>query len=122
MDKKIKIMLVEDEAIIARYLRMELELEGFEVMDFIPTGEQAVSLARVKKPDLVLMDIKLAGEMDGVQAAEIIMAELALPIIFMTSYSRLEITRRAKELKPAGYFNKPISAEDLKPLIMEIFK
>ena len=122
MEKQIKIMLVEDEAIVAKYLKMELEEEGYLVLDYIPTGEAAVEKAGLHKPDVVLMDIKLAGEMDGVAAAEIITREYGIPIIFMTSYSKLEITKRAREMKPAGYFNKPVSAEDLKPVIDGLFE
>jgi len=122
VEKQIKLLLVEDEAIVAKYLKMELELEGYLVLDFTPTGEAAVEKAGLDKPDVVLMDIKLAGEMDGVAAAEIITREYGIPIIFMTSYSKLEITKRAKEMKPAGYFNKPVSAEDLKPVIDGLFE
>jgi two-component system, response regulator PdtaR len=122
MSKQIKVMLVEDEAIVAKYMKMELELEGFEVTEFIPTGEEAVEKARTNKPDVVLMDIRLAGEMDGITAAEIIIKENGIPIIFMTSYSKLEITKRAKNIKPAGYFNKPVSVEDIKPVIDGLFK
>lgn len=60
--------------------------------------------------------------MDGVEAAKYIIDNHKLPIIFMTSYSKLEITKRAKQLNPAAYFNKPITAEDLKPVILELFK
>lgn len=121
MNRQIKVMLVEDEAIVAKYLKMELELEGYIVTEFISTGEEAVEIARIMKPDVVLMDIKLAGEMDGVTAAEIIIEEHGTPIIFMTSYSKLEITQRAKEMKPAGYFNKPVAVEDIKPVIDSLF-
>jgi len=113
-------MLVEDEVIIAGYLKLELELEGYIVSGFITTGEEAVEIARIDKPDVVLMDIKLAGEMDGIDAAEIISNESGTPIIFMTSYSRLEITQRAQKITPSRYFNKPVCADDLVPEIEQL--
>jgi two-component system, response regulator PdtaR len=121
MGKKIKILLVEDEAIIAQYLSLELELEGHEVCGYVATGEEAIQKALSEKPDLILMDINLLGEMDGIQAAEKILEYNYIPIIFMTGYSKLEFTSRAQKLNPLGYFNKPIEVEILSPLIEKTF-
>jgi two-component system, response regulator PdtaR len=121
MNRNVKILLVEDEAIVAQYLSMELELEGYEVCGFVATGEEAIIKAAEEKPDLILMDINLAGEMDGIDSAEVIMTENKIPIIFMTGYSKLEFTDRAKILNPIGYFNKPVEVEMLKPIIDKLF-
>jgi len=121
MDKKVKILLVEDEAIVAQYLSLELELEGYEVCGYVATGEEAIQKTFQEKPDLILMDINLLGEIDGIQAAEEILKQIYIPIIFMTGYSKLEFTARAQKLNPLAYFNKPIEVETLTPLIDKTF-
>ncbi|MCF7813747.1 MAG: response regulator [Candidatus Cloacimonetes bacterium] len=122
MEEKIKLLIVENEGIIAHYLKLELELEGFDVVGFVASGEEAVKLAAFHLPDIVLMDIKLAGKIDGITAADIISENLQIPIIFMTGYSRFEITQRAKELNPLVFFDKPVSVEVIKSLILDYFK
>ena len=119
---RIKILLVEDEAIIARYLSMELELEGYEVCGYVGSGEEAVEMARSENPDLILMDIHLSGKMDGIDATEEIQRFKNIPVIFMTGYSRLEYTERARKLNPLGYFNKPLEVENIKPLLLKHFE
>ena len=88
MNKKVKILLVEDEAIVAQYLSLELELEGYEVCGYVATGEEAIQKALEEKPDLILMDINILGDIDGIQAAEEILKHRYIPIIFMTGYSK----------------------------------
>ncbi|RLC47277.1 MAG: hypothetical protein DRI23_11505 [Candidatus Cloacimonadota bacterium] len=121
MNKKVKILLVEDEAIVAQYLSLELELEGYEVCGYVATGEEAIQKALEEKPDLILMDINILGDIDGIQAAEEILKQRYIPIIFMTGYSKLEFTSRAQKLNPLGYFNKPVEVETLAPLIDKTF-
>ncbi|MCF7857856.1 MAG: response regulator [Candidatus Cloacimonetes bacterium] len=120
--EKIKILLVEDEAIIARYLSMELELEGFEICGFVANGNDAIQKALEEKPDLILMDINLQGDRDGIETMEIIREEQLIPVIFMSGYSRTEYTERANKLDPISYFVKPIEAEFISPIIKEYFK
>lgn len=114
-------MLLEHEVIIANYLKMELELEGFDVMGFVTSGEQAVENVKTLKPDIILMDVKLTGNTDGIAAANIIHKKYNIPIIFMTAYSKLEITEKMKDINPVGCFYKPIYAEILKPVIINYF-
>jgi two-component system, response regulator PdtaR len=121
MRSKIRILIVEDEAIIAQFLKMELEGEGYEVCCFVASAEEAILESRHKKPDLVLMDIHLAGELDGVEAAKRITKEKNIPIIFMTGYSEKDLFDRVQELNPAGYLPKPIEIYDLTPVIDSIF-
>ena len=121
MGKKIKILLVEDEAIVAKYLSMELMLEGYDVCSDVSTGEEAIQKALEYDPDLILMDINLIGEMDGIEAANKILNHKQIPIIFMTGYSKMEITDRARKINPIGYFNKPVEVEMLKPLLDKMF-
>jgi two-component system, response regulator PdtaR len=119
--KKIKILLVEDEAIIARYLRLELELEGFEICGFVANGKDAIRISLEEKPDLILMDINLQGDLDGIETMEIIRENQQIPVIFMTGYSRNEYTERANKLNPISYFIKPVEAEFISPIIKEYF-
>lgn len=118
--KKIKILIVEDEAIIAKYLSLELEYDGFNVCAYVGSAEEAIATAAKEQPDLILMDINLNGEMDGIEAMEKIGPDI--PVIFMTGYSQKDIVERAKNLKPLGFFPKPVEVEYIKPVIEAYFK
>ena len=98
-----KIMIVEDMAIIAEDLRARTEDLGYSVIAAVPTGESALKQVDREPPDLILMDIRLAGEMDGIEAAEWIRAKSEIPIIFLTAHSDEEILARAKKTQPFGY-------------------
>jgi CheY-like chemotaxis protein len=119
---KKKIMIVEDEMIMALSLREMLEDWGFEVVPLVASGETAVARVPAYKPDLVLMDIRLFGEMDGVEAAQKIISRYRIPVIFMTGYADGEIMRRAKVLKPAGYLVKPLNFNELKEKIDAVLR
>lgn len=107
--KKIKILVVEDEVIVAQYLGMELELAGYNVCGYVATGEEAIEIVQTEKPHLVILDINLIGDIDGIETAEkIIKLNKEIKLIFMTGYSRTELSERAKKLHPLGYFNKPV--------------
>jgi len=99
---KIKILVVEDEAIIAKDLQWRLEGMGYEVPAVIASGEEAISRTVEFKPDLVLMDIMLLGEIDGIEAANEIRAKSDIPIIYLTAYADDEILERAKISEPFG--------------------
>ena len=81
MKQKINILLVEDEAIIAKYLSCELELEGYNVCACVPTGEEAIEKSIELNPDLILMDINLLGEMNGIEATEKIFKRKKIPFL-----------------------------------------
>jgi CheY-like chemotaxis protein len=118
--RDLKILIVEDEAIIAMGIQMELELAGYEVCQIVATGEQAVACVAQSPPDLVLMDSRLAGKMDGVEAARLILEMHPLPIIFMTGYAVEEMMERAQGLNPLGYLIKPVRVFELERLINSI--
>ena len=122
MNKKIKILIVEDEAIIAQSLKWELEDEGFDVCSFVASGEEAIITAKEKNPDLILMDIHLSAELDGIEAALKIIEYKNIPIIFMTGYSESSIFVRAQAVNPLAYLHKPVEIYNLKPIIESIFK
>jgi len=121
MKKKIKILIVEDEAIIAQFLKMELELSGYDVCNYVASGEEAIIEAKEKEPDLILMDIYLAGEIDGIEAAQKIRSHQGTPIIICTGYTESELFERAKKINPVAYLRKPIVAEEVKEVIDKYF-
>ena len=120
MEKKIKILIAEDELLIAQCLKMELESNGYEVCKFITEGEEAIETAKKEEPDIILMDIHLSGKMDGIEAARQIIEHKNIPIIFMTGYSEISYYERAKKLNPAAYLEKPIEIFDLQQAIESI--
>ena len=112
-----KIMIVEDEYIVGREMQSFLSDMGFTVHQPIASGEEALRMAEVHQPDIILMDIYLAGEMDGVEAAGRIHEHLGIPIIFLTAYSDQAIIDRARLAEPFGYLLKPFEDQELKVAI-----
>ena len=108
-----RIMIVEDEGVVASYIEKALELEGYQVTAVVSSGEEAVEKAAETRPDLVLMDIHLAGEMDGVEAAEQLRNRFSIPVIYLTGHADDDILQRAKVTEPLGYIMKPFGPEDL---------
>ncbi|MCX6136634.1 MAG: PAS domain S-box protein [Ignavibacteriales bacterium] len=123
MVSQARILVVEDEQIVAKDIRRRLEALGYEVVDIVASGEDAIVSARTHKPNLVLMDIMLRGKMDGVQAAEEIRARMDIPVIFLTAYSDQETLDRAKITQPFGFILKPFEERELHSSIeMAIYK
>ena len=112
--EKARILIVEDEAIIAMELESQIQSLGYEVTSIVDTGEKAITKAEEDKPDLILMDIRIKGEMDGIDAAEEIRNRFGIPVIFSTAYLDEERIERAKITMPFGYVLKPIQERDLK--------
>ena len=108
-----RILIVEDELIVAESIEKSLLKLGYQVCDSVPSGEEAVALAEKSRPDLVLMDITLKGEMDGIEAAEIIWATYRIPIVFLTAHADNATLKRAKMTGPIGYILKPFIDRDL---------
>jgi CheY-like chemotaxis protein len=111
------ILIVEDEVIVAADLAGKLDLLGYRVAATTATGEQAVELARQHRPDLVLMDIRLAGAMDGVAAAAAIRRELDLPVIFLTAHSDAATINQARQTGASAYVRKPFDDRELRTRI-----
>ncbi|MCA1914802.1 hybrid sensor histidine kinase/response regulator [Methanospirillum hungatei] len=108
-----QVLIVEDEAIVAESIASKLRRYGYEVVDTLPTGEEAVDKAGKTRPDVILMDIHLAGKMDGIQAADRISSQYHIPVIFLTAYADEQTIARAKEAGPFGYLVKPFRERDL---------
>ncbi|MDP8200664.1 MAG: response regulator [Candidatus Tenebribacter burtonii] len=122
MKKKVKILIAENEVIIAQCLKMELELKGYEVCNFVATGEEAIIEAKEENPDIILMDINLLGFIDGIDAAKEITKSKKIPIIFMTGYNDIAFFERAQKVNPVAYLEKPVEIYDIEPIIESIFK
>jgi PAS domain S-box-containing protein len=101
-----KILVVEDERITAEDIKSGLEFAGYTVPAIVSSGEDAIEKAGELKPDLVLMDIKLKGEMDGIEAAGQIRVLYDIPVIYLTAYSDESTVQRAKVTEPSGYILK----------------
>ena len=101
-----KILVVEDERITAEDIKSGLEFAGYTVPAIVSSGEDAIEKAGELKPDLVLMDIKLKGEMDGIEAAGQIRVRYDIPVIYLTAYSDESTVQRAKVTEPSGYILK----------------
>lgn len=108
-----KIVIVEDQGIVALSLERMLEELGYEVPYVAVSGEEAVEQVTKVQPDLVLMDIMLAGELDGIEAATQIQAQIDIPIIYLTAHSDETTLQRAKITGPFGYLIKPFDKRDL---------
>ena len=113
MESKVRILIVEDQFLVANDIKDNLETLGYEISAIATSGEKAVKKAGEGKTDLVLMDIVLKGEMDGIEAAEIIRSRFDLPVIFLTAYRDPKILERAKISEPFGYLIKPFEANEL---------
>ncbi len=109
-----KILIVEDEAAAAMHLKKYLESAGYHIVGQAFSGAQAVERARSLEPDLILMDIVLQGEMNGIEASEIIKSELNIPILFVSAYSDEAIITRAASTNPYGYILKPFQERQIK--------
>lgn len=111
---EVKILIVEDERILALGLKKKLEKLGFKVTDAVSTGENAIESVKADKPDLILMDIVLKGEMDGIEAAKLIINLHNIPIIYLTAYADDKTIERAVKTYPYGYLMKPYQERELK--------
>jgi PAS domain S-box-containing protein len=112
-----QVLIVEDEALVARGIQDKLKELGYSVAAVVDSGVAAVEAAGELQPDLVLMDIRLRGEMDGIEAAAQIGDRFDIPIIYLTAYSDDETLQRAKVTEPFGYIVKPFRAGELHSLV-----
>ncbi len=111
--KEKHILVVEDEWLVANDIKMSLKNSGFQAISIAATGDEAIKKTAELKPDLVLMDIVLRGELDGIQAARQIKDSYGTPVIFLTAYSDQQLLDKAKQTTPFGYIVKPFRERDL---------
>lgn len=118
---KVNILIVEDEKITAENMRMGLEKSGYHIIGSVGTGKEAINKVEELTVDLVLMDVHLKGDMDGIEAAEEIRNRSGIPVIFLTAYSDEKTVQRAKLTEPSGFLikepfdilNKPYAEKEL---------
>ena len=108
-----RLLIVEDEGIVALNIQTRLEGLGYNVVASVSSGEEAIQVAGETRPDLILMDIKLDGKVDGIEAAAEIRRLFQLPVVYLTAYTNDDTLNRAKLTEPYGYILKPFEARDL---------
>lgn len=107
------ILIIEDELIIAKDLQNRLESEGYNVPEVCINGEEAMELIEIIKPDMVLIDIQLESQYDGIETAEKIRLNYNLPVIYMTAHVNNDVLERIKLTQPSGFLMKPINYTEL---------
>lgn len=112
-----KILIVEDEMVIAANLSLQLTSFGYEITGLLPRGEQVIANMQETPPDIVLLDINLKGELDGIAVGQLIQAKQPTPIIYLTSNSDDATFERAKSTNPYAFLSKPFKNRDLKRTI-----
>jgi signal transduction histidine kinase len=110
---KTRIMVVEDERIVALNLKQRLTRMGYDVIAVVTSGAKALSAIAADQPDIILMDINIDGDMDGIATAAAIPSELHIPVIYLTAYSEDATLERARQTRPYGYLLKPFSEREL---------
>ena len=111
--KRGHLIIAEDELLIAHNTRLRLEAHGYTVDGIAQTGEAALQMLESTRPDLILMDIRLAGQIDGIEAADQIRRDYHIPVVFLTGFADDETIQRAKITEPFGYISKPFDDRDL---------
>lgn len=117
MSKKNTILIVEDEMIIAANISLQLTHLGYEVTGIIPRAEEVLPIIRQHQPDIILLDINLKGDLDGIDLAHLIQEEYKIPIIFLTANSDESHFNRAKAINPYAFISKPFKKLDLQRAI-----
>ncbi len=120
---KTNVLVVEDESIVSKDIQLSLKKLGYNVVGAAATSEKAIDLIRSEKPDIVLMDIMLKGDVNGIETAEIVKNEFGIPVIYLTAYADESTLAKAKVTEPYGYIIKPFKEIDLHTSIeMAIYK
>ena len=117
MSEKIKLLIVEDEMVIAANISLQLTELGYEVTGIVPRGEEALLHVKDNPPDIILLDINLKGELDGIQTAQKMQKTQNIPIIYLTANADDSHFNRAKDTHPYGFIAKPFKKLDLQRAI-----
>lgn len=112
MDRK-KVLIVEDEPITAMEMKSTLRKIGYEVVSVVDRGSRAIKIVEDESPEIVLMDVNLKGEKDGIETAKQIRKITEIPIVYVTAYSNEDTLERASHTNPEGYLVKPVTDDDL---------
>ncbi len=117
-----KVLIIEDEVIIALRFKTYFQHEGYIVTDSVTTGEEAIISATENPPELLITDINLAGEMNGLDAVENIYTFSKIPVIFVTGYNNEEYQKRSEQFNTIGFFQKPVDLEFIAMKLQEFLK
>lgn len=120
MSSKLKILIIEDEAINALLISNQLKRLGYEVCRLASTGDDAINIFKEEQPDFLLIDIGLAGQMDGIETAKRISEIRKVPFAFLTGYASDTISRRVAGMTPVAYLTKPIQFGQIEALLQSI--
>jgi CheY-like chemotaxis protein len=121
-DAKGNIMVVEDEGVVSIDIRNMLQKAGYSVAAVAFEGKEAIMKAEQSNPDLILMDIGLKGEMDGIETAKRIRDRFLIPVVFLTGFADDNTMAKAKEANPSGFIIKPINEGELNKILDDILK
>lgn len=116
-DKKITILIVEDEDTVAFQIKLIVEKLGYKVLNIVKSGEDAIEFIKETTPDVILMDIQLDGEINGIEATEAINEIKEIPVIYVTIHSDRDIVEKAKNTRPYNYVIKPVKERELEIVI-----
>lgn len=122
MNQPARILVVEDESIVAFNLQQRLSMLGYDVPAIAVSGQESIDLVAQTRPDLVLMDIHIQGDMDGIEVAAKLRETHAVPVIYLTAYSEDSTLERARKTQPYGYLLKPFSERELHATIQMAFE
>ena len=114
MDKILRVLVVEDDAIIGMDIEHRVKKLGYDVCGVADSAAEALDIASRTRPDIALMDIRLRGDVDGIEAARMLRDTLGVPVIFITAYSDMKMRSRALDMEPLGYIVKPLREVELK--------
>jgi CheY-like chemotaxis protein len=117
MDNPARILIVEDERLVARGLERQLRGLGYTVVALVSTGNEAIQQALEHRPDMILMDIRLRGQMNGIEAAAAIRKELDVRIAYMSAYSDEATLARARATQPEAFLHKPFNHRSLQEML-----
>lgn len=117
-----KVLIVEDEALVGMMLAKKIEITGFCVCEVVSTGEEAVSAAELHSPGVILMDVSLGGQMDGIEAGSEIQKKLDIPIVFFTGYHQdKHLLKRAERIKPLAVLDKLGTFDEVVAVLRKAF-
>jgi DNA-binding response OmpR family regulator len=114
---KIRILIVEDEPILAFSLNIQLQRSGYEVIGIADSSYEALEIVERDKPDLILMDYYIRGAMNGIDTAQIIHLRNVIPVIFLSSLEDENVIRKIRTMRYCGFMSKPVDIEELKRAI-----
>jgi two-component system, response regulator PdtaR len=123
MERKVNILIVEDEVVTAMLMQMQLKNNGYFLPHYVTTGENAIISVKQEHPDVLLMDIRLAGNIDGIETADIIQSiSPDIKTIFLTGYVDQKIRGKAETIKPLAFLIKPLDMKLFNEIIIGHFK